>query len=159
MTKRRRRREPRTGRIIITLGLILKVIQIIGTALSFSPLGSTPVTVAAACLLVGGFAVLAIERLSVTTAFCIAAAVGIIGTILPNNSSTYALIYLMITFFAYAAVLISYGKKGRASAGAVVAALSITVLLHSLSVFALSAPVTVILLVLIYSISAIGLYL
>ncbi len=152
------KREARTGRILITLGLIFKIIQIIGSAFSVDALSGTVSTVITTCLLVGGLAVLAVEKISVRSALSIIAIVGIMGGILPGNDYKYSLIYLMITFVAYAAILISTGRPARITSGVFVIILSILLMLHSLSVLSLPAPLAVILLILTYAVMGIGLY-
>lgn len=157
MAQKRRKKEAKMGRSCIIIGLVCKILQIIGAALSVDFLVGTLMTLITTCLLVGGLAVLAVEKMNITGAFALISLVGIIGGILPTNNHTHSTVFMIVTFAAYALMLLFMGKKWRAFAGVTVALLTVLLSLQSFGIITMPIPAVTAVLVSIYGVMALGL--
>lgn len=146
MASVRRKKEAYMGRVLIGLGLILKLIQIIGKAFSADMLSGTAMTLATTCFLVGGLFVYAFEKRNIVSAFAAICAVSIIGGVLFAAEYTPAFVFLMVNFISYALMLLSSKRRYRILFGLVVILLSIITLLQGLSAISMgTAPATAVL--------------
>ena len=148
---KRKKNEALMGRALVALGAFSKIIQLAGSALGASVLGGTVMTLITSCLLVGGLAVLAIERMSHVSAFALISLVGILGGILSSGDYIYSVIFMIISFLGFGATLISMKKKRRIAPAVIIIILTALLVLHLTGVLSLPAPVTVLLLCLIYA--------
>lgn len=156
---RRRRKEPFMGRALVFAGLFMKVLQVIGAALSFSPFTGSMVTLVTTCLLVGGLAVLAIENMNAVGAFSLISLVGIIGGMFPSENKILGFVFLLLTFAAFVAMLLAMKRRGRTCAAGIIAVLAVLLSLHTFGVMALHIALLTAVLVLIYSTMAAALFL
>lgn len=159
MASKRIKKEAYMGRVLIGLGLILKLIQIIGKAFDWVKTDGTVMTLTTTCFLVGGLFVYAFEKRSMVSVFAAACAVSIIGGVLFAAEYTPALVFLMINFISFALMLISSGRKNRLFFGLAVIVLSILTLLQGLSVISMGTASATVVLTSIYLAMGIGLFL
>ena len=148
---KRKKNEALMGRALVALGAFSKIIQLAGSALGASVLGGTVMTLITSCLLVGGLAVLAIERMSHVSTFALISLVGILGGILSSGDYIYSVIFMIISFLGFGATLISMKRKRRIVPAVIIIILTALLVLHLTGVLSLPAPVTVLLLCLIYA--------
>ena len=156
--RRRRKKEALMGRLIISLGLASKIIQIIGAAFSVSALSGTRMTVVTACLMVGGLAVLASERLNTVSAFALIALVGVVGGLLPSRSAVYSFIFMAVSFIAYGAMLIAMKRPWRAAAAVTVFLATAVLALSVFGAFTIPSAAITACLIIAYGAMALGLY-
>ena len=156
---RRKRKEPYMGRALVFAGLCMKILQMIGAALSFSPLKGSTATLITTCLLVGGFAVLAIENMNTVGAFSLVSLVGVIGGMFPTENKVLGFVFLAVTFIAFCAMLVAMNRKKRTVAAVVVAILVLFLALHTFGVVEMHVAVLTLILVLTYTAMAAGLFL
>lgn len=159
MANKKRKKEAFTGRALVSVGAFLKILQILGLSLGLDALGGTAMTLVTTCILVGGLAVLAIERLDLCAAFAAIAIVGILGTLLSIDNKAFSLIFMLITFGAFAAMLAAMKKKFRILAAAIILLMTVFLVLQIFGVLSLPAPLMTLVLCLIYGAAAVGLYL
>lgn len=126
-----KRRSNLMGRLIVCLGLLSKIIQILGTAFGITPLSGSVMTLITTCLLVGGLSVFAAERMNFTSVFATISAVATLWGIMALQSRD-------VVFFSVAACHLSFGlmlitmKKGfRIFLGILVILLTVVIALHS----------------------------
>lgn len=159
MAKKKRKNEAVMGRALIILGLILKILQIIGASFSLEALTGTNLTFITTCLLVGGLAVLSVERMSTVSAFALISLVGIVGGVLPTNDANYSFIFMMVNFAAYALMLFFMKKRSRAVFGAAIIVLSVLLVLHTYGAVVIPVPLITVILIAVYVSMALGLLL
>ncbi len=89
------------GKILISIGLILKVVQIVATAFGVKELGGTVWTGITACFLAGGLFVFALERRGVTaTLACICGICVLLSMVKTGLSAIlYGALFLMLITF------------------------------------------------------------
>ena len=156
---RRKRKEPYMGRILVFAGLCMKILQLLGAALSLEPLKGSTATLITTCLLVGGLAVLAIENMNAVGAFSLLSLVGVIGGMFPTESRVLGFVFLAVTFAGFSAMLVAMNRKKRTPAAAVIAALVIFLALHIFGALQLHVALLTLILVLTYAAMGIGLFL
>ena len=148
------------GKVIICLGLILKVLQILGAASSIETLSASYITVATTSLLVGGFAVFAVEKLNLTSVFAVVCAVCTVAMIMPFKNADTLFYFMCACLASIGLMLISMKKKGRVISGSAVILLTALLAVHNFSSEVnLPAAVITIVLIAIYTLGGIGLFL
>ncbi len=156
----RKKREQFMGRAAISFGLFLKILQIIfGAQLGFSAFSSVFMTTATTAFLVGGFCVLAVECMNITSLFSAACAASVLFSVFFSGEALYALIYLAASFASFAFMLISMRKKYRILAGICVICLAVLPILHSFSLISLPGGIITLILSALYLTEGIGLFL
>ena len=155
---KRRKKEQNMGRVILFLGAVLKIIQIIGAALSVSLLTGSILTTVTTCLLVGGLCVYAIERMDLCAAFAVVGIVGLLGGMIPAGKPFYSFAFMAISIIGFAGMLVFTRKPARILFGIAAFIMAVLLGLHFFGVFALEALVLTIILVLIYVLFALGLF-
>lgn len=155
----KRYKEPRMGRVLIFLGTVCKMIQLVGTAVGLTVLGGTFMTLLTSCLLVGGLAVLAIERMNLTGAIALICVASTIGGILPANGYAFSFIFMAISFTAFAVMLFTMKKALRILCGILILAGTAFLALHILGVLVITAPIITLILCIVYLAMGAGLFL
>lgn len=155
---RKRKKEQNMGRVILFLGAVLKIIQIIGAALSVSILTGSVMTTVTTCLLVGGLCVYAIERMDLCAAFAMVGVVGLLGGMLPAGKPFYSFAFMAVCFIGLCGMLIFSRKPARILLGIASFIMLVLLGLQFFGVFAVGAVVVTIILTLAYGFFAFGLF-
>ena len=151
-------REPRMGRIFIFIGAICKIVQLTGPAVGLSVLGGTFMTLVTSCLIVGGLAVLAIERMNLSSCFALICLASTIGALLPANGYAFSFLFMAISFLSFAVMLITMKRPLRILCGVIIIAGTVLLALHLAGVLTLAMPLVTVLLCLTYGAMGAGLF-
>jgi len=159
MARRKKKKEAIMGRALICAGLVMKIIQLIGNAISVSALTGTIPTVLTVGVLVGGLAVFAIERMNVVGALSLLSLVGVVGTLFPSERPMHGFIFLSVFVLSFAAMLILAKRKRRTIGAAAVLLLYMLLAVHMTGVLSLPFVLITIALLLLYGAMAASLFL
>lgn len=146
------------GKILTSLGLLLKAIQITAGAVGVTALSSDIITLTAICLLNGGLCVFAYERRRPTSFFALISAVCGIAGAFKAEAVVFTYSFFFVSYFAYALMLMSMRHKRSLIAGLTVVGIAAIFLIISLGGIAVSNIVTAVLLDISYVIMLFGLY-
>ena len=146
------------GRVILFMGALLKIIQIIGAALSVSFLTGAVMTTVTACLLAGGLCVYAVERLDLTAAFAVVGLVGIIGGMIPAGKPFHSFAFMAISIIGFAGMLVFAKRPARVLLGIAAFVVLVLLSLQFFGVFTMSSVLLTVVLVLVYLFFALGLF-
>ena len=155
---KRRKKEQNMGRVILLLGSCLKIIQIIGAALSVSFLTGSVVTTVTTCLLVGGLCVYAIESMDLTAAFAMVGVVGLLGGMIPDGKPFYSFAFMAIGLIGLGGMLLFSKRLGRVLLGIVTVIALLLLGLQFFGVLVLDVVILTVILVLAYALFALGLF-
>lgn len=158
MVNRRRKRQY-MGRVLICLGLVLRIIQLIGGAqLGADALLGTWITAATASFLVGGLCVFALERLNITSVISLVCAATILLSMFFADTGGEGVLIFIFSFVSFALMLISMKRYYRVVAGAVLLVLTLVITLCSAGILDFSAVSVTALLTISYLVEGIGLF-
>lgn len=145
-----KKEKPVMGKVLITVGLIIKIAQIICVAAGISEMGNAVWTAISAAFLVGGPLVLGMEKKRKTAIFANIAALGALLSLVGTGNRILIIISLFAMFISFAFMMFSMGRKAR-SFGAVILLLTAVLLLCVIKVFSVPSILGTILLVAIYA--------
>lgn len=148
-------KNPVMGKILIILGLIIKIAQIICVAAGVREMGNTAWTAITAGFLAGGLLVFGMERKKKTAVFADIAAVAVLMSLIKTEKTLLLYIPLFTLFVSFAIMLFTVKKKSRIY-GAVTLALAAVLFLCAMKVISLSALPGTLILVAIYAVMAVG---
>ena len=126
-----KRRSQLMGRIIVCLGLVSKIIQLLGTTFGIAPLSGSVMTLITTCLLVGGLSVFAAERMNFTSVFAVISAIATLWGIMALQSRDVVFFSVAVCFLSFGLMLITMKKAFRIFLGILVILLTVVVALHS----------------------------
>ncbi len=155
----RRRKRQFMGRVLICLGLALRIIQLIGGAhLGSGALLETWVTAATASFLVGGLCVFALERMNITSLISLVCAASILLSMFFAHTGGGGILVFIFSFVSFALILISMKRYYRVLAGIVLLVLTTIIIFCSVGILDLSAFAMTAILTLSYLVEGIGLF-
>ena len=152
-------KKPLMGKITVTIGVILKILQIILTAVGNSSFGGSAATVISICFLTGGFCIIGIERKKKAMSWlAFVAAFGTVLSVVDTGYDISVYIALFLTFTAFSLTVLFSGSKRARILSIVSLLLTATAAAAVFGSIHFPKIIMVELLVLIYSFMAVELY-
>ena len=126
-----KRKSQIMGRLIICLGLVSKIVQLIGSAFGITAAGGSLMTLVTTCLLVGGLSVYASEKMNFTSVFAAISAVATLAGIMNLKSNDLLFFSMAACFLSFGLMLITLRRPLPIFLGILIILLTAAIVMHS----------------------------
>lgn len=154
------KKKPLMGKILVTSGLSLKIIQMIFISCGVEAMGGAVATAITAVLLAGGLAVYSLERRYFGTVplFGVICAIATLLSVINSETSFFPFLIFVLTYASFGIMLISFGERKRKLCGMGVILLGIVLSVLSVKGAKTGVVATTVLLSIMYGLMAVGMY-